>query len=340
MTMTRLESCIAHPPYERQIEVRQGYLALCASAEHPHCAAALLSLFEHWTNFKIVAREQDVKRRDQARTQGQAGVEVASYWVRFSLDDIKAELFQLFGETVIKKSLIWLEKAVHFIATRNNRRDKWDRTIQYLFRINIVQKALKTWSLSDQAPQKMRHASMSYFYDMESLNLRHRSRKSTEAITQESSLSSNEDKERTSKSGRKKASRSGEKKPVKRSDNFITIAREFFQVFDVDVLDETGIKRINILVGWLKKHSPGATVVTLLEFCKWYDRKFNKAARPRDVEKFAEHFAAFKTQHQNPGTMQANDAAAQKARLRELQKQATAQEHARIAAAAAEGRSA
>lgn len=119
------------------------------------------------------------------------------------------------------------------------------------------------------------------------------------------------------------------KKPV-RSDIFIAVARESFQVFDVDALDGSTVTRINKLVKWLKDNSPGATADTLVEFYKWYDRKTSKAARPRDAGKFGEYFIAFKQQALASHNRQASPAAAEQARIRRLRMEAERAELDRI----------
>lgn len=86
------------------------------------------------------------------------------------------------------------------------------------------------------------------------------------------------------------------RKPIKRSEIFKTLARESFQVFDVDAItDKETVILINKLERWLKDNSSGATDQTLMAFYRWYDQTI-KVSRPRDVKKFATNFNAFKQQ--------------------------------------------
>jgi hypothetical protein len=86
------------------------------------------------------------------------------------------------------------------------------------------------------------------------------------------------------------------KRVVKRTPIFITLARESFQIFNVDGIAKQSVIRINILERWLKEHSPGATEQTLIAFYEWYDRQHPGAARPKGENTFAENFEAFKQQ--------------------------------------------
>lgn len=95
----------------------------------------------------------------------------------------------------------------------------------------------------------------------------------------------------------KKAGAKKDRKPIERTDIFKVIALESFEIKDAALLDKTGVIRINRLAKWLKENSPGATDKTITEFYRWYDSKYKSAAKPRDLEKFADHFNAFKQQH-------------------------------------------
>lgn len=94
-----------------------------------------------------------------------------------------------------------------------------------------------------------------------------------------------------------KPAKSTPPKVIERSDIFKRIAFGSFEIKDVAALDKNAVIRINQLVKWLRENSPGATEKTIAEFYVWYEKKYSSAAKPRSVDKFAEHFNAFKQQH-------------------------------------------
>lgn len=79
---------------------------------------------------------------------------------------------------------------------------------------------------------------------------------------------------------------------------FDLIAKESFNITDGQILGNGG--RIGKVESWCKKHD--VVPDELEKFYPWYDRNNTGASRPRDVEKFAEHFLAFREEmtHRNP----------------------------------------
>ncbi len=120
-----------------------------------------------------------------------------------------------------------------------------------------------------------------------------------------------------------------ERKKVARSDIFCTIARESFQIFDVDNLSREEVILINKVVKWLRENSPGATLTTLMEFYKWYDKAI-RVSRPRDVTKFGLRFTEFRQQHLAVQAARSPEMDAQ-AKLKQLKADETRRERERIA---------
>lgn len=130
-------SCIAHPADQMVLIIREDYLAIC---DKNHCAAAILNVFEYWTNIKLGQRSQAKAENEIARAGGADEVD-ESLWIYKSVADLQVELMGLFGETKISSSLKTIE-AKGFLDTRNNPKYGWDRTIQYLFKTEAIQSVI------------------------------------------------------------------------------------------------------------------------------------------------------------------------------------------------------
>lgn len=159
------ESCITHAPSSRIVAIRQDYLGICSEAKSPHCAAALLSAFEHWTNHKYETRRKQGAINDLRKKKNKPARKLSSLWIFMSQEEFIPELLGLYGERVITNMLTWLEQ-MKFIRRRNNRSKLWDRKYQYLLMTNHVQKALHQWANGDSAPQNVRLSAMSQKYGM------------------------------------------------------------------------------------------------------------------------------------------------------------------------------
>lgn len=183
--MSSDKSCIIHVPESLFVAIRQDYVGICTVREmrHPHCAAALLNMFERWHNVKLSEFDQELAKHRAAKANKQRYKVNVCMWVYMSKPAMREEMQGLFGETVISHSIQDLEKA-GFIKSRNNPGKAWDRTLQYLFFPMRVQNALFKWANSTDAPSRISTASKSYKYGMQSVELRTRSRKSKAAIPQ------------------------------------------------------------------------------------------------------------------------------------------------------------
>lgn len=129
--------CITHPANMRMVLVRDEYVRVCAGFAHKECAAALLNMFERWHDYKVaMATEARRKRRDIDPTPIKDDL-----WVYMSRDDMREELFKMFGANMIVTSVAYLVKR-GFIFERFNPDAAWDRTKQYLFHVKRVQLAI------------------------------------------------------------------------------------------------------------------------------------------------------------------------------------------------------
>lgn len=182
------ESCVTHAPVSRSMRIREDYLGICAEAKSPHCAAALLGVFEHWTNHKYQMRRKQTAINEARKKKGKPATKLTNLWVFMSQEELTSELMGLYGETMIMKTLTWLEEK-KFIARRNNRQKLWDRKYQYLLMTNHVQAALHQWATGASAPDHVRQTAISQKYGMGLSKVRNGSRKNTAAIPQDSTQS-------------------------------------------------------------------------------------------------------------------------------------------------------
>jgi hypothetical protein len=139
------ESCIQHPPLP-YVAVRPEYVGIGGD----HCSAAVLSVFEHWHNVKLEHQKQARVDNAIAMRGHVQPTQDESLWVYMSQEDMREGLLGLFGEKAIRASLKTLEEN-GLVATRNNPRFGWDRTVQYLFRAKEVQELVSAWYPAIQA---------------------------------------------------------------------------------------------------------------------------------------------------------------------------------------------
>lgn len=140
-------SIISHSANQQLVVIRQDYLAIC---EGNHCAAALLNVFEYWTNIKVGSKQQARTHNEILTEGGKEQTQDEELWIYKSNPDFQSELMGLFAETKIRKALKMLEQK-HFITTRNNPKYGWDRRLQYLLQTDNVIASLHTVKITDES---------------------------------------------------------------------------------------------------------------------------------------------------------------------------------------------
>lgn len=178
---------ISHPAKTKMVCIREDYLGICQTLRHPHCAAALLNMFERWFDWKSASFADELRRRQHARNNNQDYDPAGDLWVFMSQSQMKDELQGLFGDKLIANSLQDLTEA-GFIKSRRNPKNSWDRTLQYLFLPNTVQGALNQWENMQQFPYRKIAVSKAQKCVIETAWLRNRNRKIAEAIPQSQTL--------------------------------------------------------------------------------------------------------------------------------------------------------
>lgn len=145
---------IDRPKHSLHLTLRHEYVAICAPLKHVHCSAMLLAMFEHWTNFKWQAYDEAMRERERTHKRGDDFTLRSNLWVHFTQDEIKSELYGLFGDTMIAKALNDLVD-MGYLKRRNNPNNKVDRTYQYLLRTNVIERDIWLWAASENAPPKV-----------------------------------------------------------------------------------------------------------------------------------------------------------------------------------------
>jgi hypothetical protein len=170
------DTCIPHPPGETMVLFRSWQVEACGGNL---CAAALLNFFEYWHNIKLSNREQARSLNDVAEKHGEARGQDESLLQWHSTDDLRKGLLNLYGETVVQKSVKVLESLGFISIQRNpNPAYKWDKTNHYLFRPEVViawlrdNRGLDT-VYSHKSPVKS-----------DAVEIRHRELKNTSSTTQ------------------------------------------------------------------------------------------------------------------------------------------------------------
>lgn len=173
--------CVIHAPKSFFVAVREDYVGICRGMRHPHCAAALLNMFEMWSDVKYKEFDQELMKRQSALAQGKPYRVKVCMWIYASQSYMKETLLGLFGETLISRSIQDLENA-GFIRSRTNPDNSWDKAKQYLFFPIRVQNAIYQWAHSTHAPSRISTASKRYKYGIEDVKTQHRNRRNRAAI--------------------------------------------------------------------------------------------------------------------------------------------------------------
>lgn len=145
-------SCISWPERERLIVIRQSQLPLC---DGNHCAAALLSFFEHGHNYKLEQREQAEHANRVARQHGEEAKQDTSLLQYHNEDGLEKGLLGLYGRKTIRAALdILVQKGFVSIHKNPNPRYHFDKTHYFLFHPEAVTSQLI--DITDQAKMPCR----------------------------------------------------------------------------------------------------------------------------------------------------------------------------------------
>ena len=137
-------SCIQHPAAQRLILIREWQVAFC---QGDHCAAALLSFFEHGHNIKLDRCRQTSALNTLATRAGFPTAQEESLDQCHTAEQLQAGLLHLYGEKKIRQarqSLI--TKGVITEHTHPSPRLTFDKTLFFRFHPKVINAWLATYS--------------------------------------------------------------------------------------------------------------------------------------------------------------------------------------------------
>jgi hypothetical protein len=168
-------SCIEHSSRQSLVLIREDYVQLAERLGSPDhaCTAAILNVFEHWTNVKIGASQQGEIENRIAEKEGlpSKGYDL---WIYKSQPDLQAELMGIWGVNKVGVCLNWLVEQT-LLLSRSNPLYKWDRTKQYLLNVDKINELLQQVSFNPSPFNSPNH-------DNQALKLKDESHKNKAAI--------------------------------------------------------------------------------------------------------------------------------------------------------------
>lgn len=104
------------------------------------CAAALLNNFIYWsdnkTRYNIKANQENILAELGEKPKPYA----INGWTYHTIDDLKAELFEIWGENKVSAAKSLLVRA-KFISEKSSKYTTWDKTLAYKLNVRTVQDA-------------------------------------------------------------------------------------------------------------------------------------------------------------------------------------------------------
>lgn len=142
-------SCISHPEREELVIIRRWQLEFC---DNNGCAAALLSYFEYWHNYKL---DQRIKNWDAGRiaeTHGEKPDIDTSLWQFHNEDDLEDGIM-LYKRGAIREGIKFLvAKGAIEVSGNPNPKYRFDRTKFFIFKTSTVQSWIDGRSLKSPTP--------------------------------------------------------------------------------------------------------------------------------------------------------------------------------------------
>lgn len=124
-------SCISHPKNNPLVIIRAWQVAFCNGNR---CAAALLSFFEHWHNYKIAIVEKNKKANDIAEAHGESRHQDEGLYQFHTFDELADGIIGLYGKTTVIEAIqLLVEKKAISVHNNPNPRYKFDKTKYYRF---------------------------------------------------------------------------------------------------------------------------------------------------------------------------------------------------------------
>jgi hypothetical protein len=152
--MSYRTSCVRHPERDPFVTIRSWQVRAC---EGNHCAAALLSLFEHWHNIKMDDQGQAIHANQVAEQHGEIGGQNVTLLQWHNEAGLESQLLGLYKRDTIRKAVNMLaEKGFITLHKNPNPRFHFDQTRYILFCPEIcsqVIESLDQGKIGDASPK-------------------------------------------------------------------------------------------------------------------------------------------------------------------------------------------
>ena len=136
-------TCIAHPANERLVIIRQWQLEFC---DGNHGAAAVLSFFEYWHNWKLNSDNYNRKQNNIAEMHGEPRSLNEDIFQYHSYNEISDGILNLYGAKTIGEKTIKILVAKKALSIHANPHPKhhYDKTQYFSFNPDVCNEWLKT----------------------------------------------------------------------------------------------------------------------------------------------------------------------------------------------------
>lgn len=134
-------SCLSHPESERLVIIRKWQVEFC---EGNQCAAAVMSYFEYWHNWKLEAEQYNLRSNQIAEAHGDGRPHAEDVYQFHSINEISDGILGLYGHKSITDALRLLENRGVISTHRNpNPRYVYDKTKYFIFYPDVCQEWLE-----------------------------------------------------------------------------------------------------------------------------------------------------------------------------------------------------
>ena len=135
--MSLKTSCIIHPKSHPFVRIMRWQIEAC---DNNTCAAALLSMFEAWHNWKIEQAVKAGKLNDISELHGFGRSQDESLYQWHNEEDLVKSILGIYGRVTIGKAIkLLVEKQFVSVHRNPDTRAKFDRTRFFLFEVANVQ---------------------------------------------------------------------------------------------------------------------------------------------------------------------------------------------------------
>ena len=135
-------SCISHPEREQLVIIRKWQIEFCDGNQ---CAAAVMSYFEYWHNWKLDSDQFNTKSNDVAEMHGDGRKLSENVYQFHSMQEISDGILNLYGTKTISEAIkLLVSKNVISIHTNPNPNYFYDKKKYFRFYPEVCSEWLKS----------------------------------------------------------------------------------------------------------------------------------------------------------------------------------------------------